>query len=123
MITMGFLSQHKLVIILAVVVAGFAWWGLSGTGTSSPASLLTTKGVGANLNHTDQSLVATLLQLRAVKLDGTIFSEPAFAALKDFSTQIISEPVGRPNPFEPLTLSGASTASSTHSSAIFTPGR
>lgn len=121
---MGFLMKHKLIIILAVVVAGVAWWGLSGVGGSaSSSSLLTTQGVQTGLSPADQSLVATLLQLRAVKLDGTIFSEPAFQALKDFSTQIIPEPVGRPNPFEPLIPLATTSPGSSHASAIFTPGR
>ncbi len=117
--------RHKLIIILAIVVAGLAWWGLSGIGSSSSpsSSLLSTQGGDASLTPADQNLVATLLQLRAVKLESTIFSEPAFGALKDFSTPIIPEPVGRENPFEPFLHMATSTPGSSHASSIFTPGR
>ncbi len=122
--SMKFLLKHKLIIILAIVVAILAWWGLSGLGgaPSSP-SLLSTQGGDKALTPADQNLVATLLQLRAVKLDGTIFSEPAFAALKDFSTPIVPEPVGRQNPFEPFLHIATSSNSSAPASSIFRPGR
>jgi hypothetical protein len=57
----------------------------------------------------DADIVNTLLELRAVSLSGTIFSDPAFLRLKDFGSQIIPEPVGRPNPFAPLTGSAAAS--------------
>jgi len=119
---MIFLMRHKLILILAVVVAGVAWWGLSGTGSSSPP-ILSTQGIDETLNPINQDLVATLLALRAVKLDGAIFSEPAFQTLEDFSTQIIPEPFGRPDPFKPLSFEGATSESSARAAAIFTPGR
>ncbi len=113
--------RHKLVIVIAVIVlAGMAWYGLSGTSTTS-VSPLSSDTVDAS--GPDQDLVETLLALRAVKLDGTILSEPVFGTLKDFSTAIVPEPVGRANPFAPLTASAAPSASTTKSAQIFTPGK
>ena len=125
MIAMEFLSRHKITILLAIVVAGAAWWGLSSfsSSSSSPSSLLTTEGVDSTLSPQDQTLVATLLQLRSVTLDSAIFSEPSFTALQDFSTPIVAEPVGRPDPFAPLTSPADLSASSTHAAAIFTPAQ
>ena len=121
---MKFFARHKLIIILAVILMGLAWWGLSGSeGGSSSSSLLTTQGVDAGANPADQALIATLLQLRAVKLDGTIFNDPAFRALRDYSTQIISEPVGRVNPFAPLSARANATQDSPAAAAIFTPSQ
>lgn len=116
---MNFISQHKLsIIIVAVVLALGVWYGLSGTPTPSPTLITQSSSSGA-----DQDLVSTLLALRAVKLEGTIFSDPAFVNLKDFSTQIIPEPVGRPNPFAPLSSGGSASASSTHALQLFVPSR
>ena len=103
-------SQYKLYLIalVGVLVAIGAWWFL----TSEPQddSLLATEGPqGGGL--VDKELVGTLLQLRAVSLGGTIFSDPAFIELQDFGTQIIPEPVGRPNPFAPTSYHGTSTTS------------
>ncbi len=118
---MAFITQHKLLVILgAVVLAAAVWWGLSGTGTTE--ELVSSQPVeeGITVNN---DIVATLLSLRTVKLEGTIFTDTAFMTLKDFSTQIVPEPVGRTNPFAPLTTSGPTTASSTHNAQIFTPRR
>ncbi|MDO8575955.1 MAG: hypothetical protein Q7R90_01430 [bacterium] len=93
------LLQHKLILVLSgLALAGLIWYGLSpsppeGDLVSSPAT---------EDAQVDQGIVPTLLTLRAVKLDGTIFSAGAFTRLKDFSTEIVEEPVGRSNPFAPL---------------------
>lgn len=115
---MSFITQHKLIIIVAVVVVALGvWYGLSGSSGSTPA-LITQSPAGGGA---DQELVSTLLALRAVKLDGTIFTDPAFVNLRDFSTQIIPESVGRPNPFAPLSSPTPASASSTHALQLFTP--
>ncbi len=95
------LSRNKIVIIgLAILVGVGAWWGLSGN--SSPADLLVTEDFTTSSGESDRDIVTTLLQLRSVSLEGTIFSDAAFQSLQDFGTEIIPEPVGRPNPFAPL---------------------
>ena len=115
----NFILGHKIiVVIIALLVAVLIWIGLS-SGGSSPNSLLTTQTV--NSNGPDRDLVATLLALRAVKLDASLFTDPAFVSLKDFSTQIVPEPVGRPNPFAPLGSSIIIDASTTKAAQIFTP--
>lgn len=114
---MSFLSQHKLIVIIAIiVVAGGVWYGLSGSSASAPPLLTQTSTSG---NSADQDLVSTLLALRSVKLDGTILSDPSFLQLKDFSTQIVPEPVGRPNPFAPLTAGASTSPNSTHAAQLF----
>jgi len=116
---MSFISQHKLIVFLVViVVVGVGWYGLSGSSTPSP-TLTTTQVAGSS--PADQTLVSTLIALRAVKLDATIFSNPAFLSLKDFSTQIVPEPVGRDNPFAPLQTSASVSATSTRAAQIFAP--
>ena len=108
-----------LALIVVVIVLGGMWYVLYG-GSSAPAPSLTTTGTGSG-NPADQTLVSTLLALRAVKLNATIFSNPAFMSLKDFSTQIVPEPVGRPDPFAPLAASTSASANTTRSAQIFSP--
>ncbi len=97
----NFILGHKIiVVIISLLVAAFVWIGLSSSGGSASGSLLTTEVV-AN-NGPDADLVATLLALRAVRLDASLFTDPAFVSLRDYSTEIIPEPIGRPNPFAPL---------------------
>lgn len=50
----------------------------------------------------DADLVALLFELKNIRLDNALFSDPVFRALKDFGQDLVAEPVGRPNPFAPL---------------------
>lgn len=98
---------HKMkipaLIVLGIVVAAAAWWGLKGGDPSEP--LLTTESAADESGIGDTDFVETLLTLRAVSLNGAILSDPAFLSLRDFGTEIVAEPVGRPNPFAPLSPS------------------
>lgn len=113
---MAWISQHKLLfIIIVVLVAGGVWYGLSSSG--EPTALLTTQDLttgSPTADSADQQLVGSLLTLRAVTLSGTIFSDTAFMSLQDFGTTIVPEPVGRPNPFEPI---GSSTPAAARQSS------
>jgi len=114
----NFVLSHKIIIfVVALLVAAGIWIGLSSSSSSS--SLLSTESVGDN--GPDQDLVATLLALRSVKLDGSLFSDPGFENLKDFSTAIVPEPIGRPNPFAPLGGSVLISTSTTNAAQIFSP--
>lgn len=106
-------------IALGIIAAlGALWWSLSGETPTN--SLLTTQSANGGVPG-DKELVDTLLQLRAVSLSGTIFLDPSFMILRDFGTQIVPEPVGRPNPFLPLTSRPTSTKAA--GTLLFTPPR
>ena len=107
---MNILSNNKLVMAAAaVVIAGAIWYGFSG-GTSS-GTLLGTESATSAVNAENKDIVETLLILRSVELSGTIFSSNIFRGLQDFSTEITQEPVGRTDPFAPLTASPVAPAS------------
>lgn len=109
--------QHKLIAgIGTIVVLGGLWYGL--TGSAAPSPILQTENA---TNNGDQELVTTLLTLRAVTLNGTIFSDPVFQSLQDFGVEITPEPVGRLNPFAPLAPTAAPTDQTTKSANIFSP--
>jgi hypothetical protein len=52
-----------------------------------------------------QQLISLLRDLRAIKLDLSVFEDPRFRSLTDFTPVIEPEPVGRENPFAPTTVS------------------
>jgi hypothetical protein len=115
---MNWILQHKITsIIIVLFLAGGAWYMLSGS--SSDNAVLTSETPSAPAGA--QELVDSLLALRAVSLDGTILANPAFQALKDLTTPITPEPVGRPNPFAPLSSGVSGNASSTQAAKIFAP--
>jgi hypothetical protein len=99
-----YILQHKIAAgALTVLILVGIWYGL--TSSTAPAPILQTDNA---VSASDQDLVATLLTLRAVTLSGTIFSDPVFMSLHDFGVQIQPEPVGRDNPFAPLSRLPAS---------------
>src|SRR6185503_14487658 len=103
-----FKNKIVLLIIAGVLLAGVVWYSFLRGGTTQP--LLQTEDLTAS-TAVDSDVVEILLQLRAVSLSGTIFTDPAFMSLQDFGSEIVPEPVGRPNPFAPI----AGTASSSRS--------
>jgi len=115
---MSWIAQNKLlVIIIALVVAGGVWYGLSQSGEPEPL-LSTTAADGTSITQsTDQEIIGTLLALRAVTLSGSIFTDPSFLTLQDFGTPIVAEPVGRENPFAPLGSRPAGTTSTSGQSS------
>lgn len=52
-----------------------------------------------------QNLLVTLQNLHTIKLDNSIFSDPAYQSLTDFGVVIPRQEPGRRNPFAPLTNS------------------
>jgi hypothetical protein len=119
----GILHNKLVVIIIILLVIGGAWYALAGggesdTSSSSSSPLTSTKAT----TRDDAALIATLTSLRAIKLEGTIFSNPAFIGLRDYTTAIIPEPVGRADPFAALPGGGTSASTDTGQSArIFQP--
>lgn len=50
----------------------------------------------------DRELLTLLGSIKQISLDGTVFENPIFKSLEDFSKPLSPEPIGRPNPFAPL---------------------
>ncbi|MBI5005124.1 MAG: hypothetical protein HZC03_00765 [Candidatus Lloydbacteria bacterium] len=49
-----------------------------------------------------REILALLLNLKSLKLDASIFSDPSFQSLADFGQNIPARPHGRGNPFAPI---------------------
>ena len=111
------ITHHKISMGAGAVLLAFAlWYAMVPASPPAGEPLLTATPAGA----ADTGVVEVLLRLRAIRLDSAIFSEPAFTALKDFSVEIVPEPVGRPNPFAPLGRDVQPTSSTTKGAVIFT---
>lgn len=90
----------RTVIIVGVVIV-IAFIAYSYFFTAKPASVLTTSEVSGT-PPVDQDLISLLAQLKAITLDDSIFNDPTFMSLQDFSQNLTPEPSGRINPFAPL---------------------
>ncbi|MBI2048684.1 MAG: hypothetical protein HYT30_02040 [Parcubacteria group bacterium] len=108
------LMKNKIVLVAfgGLFIGLVAWYTLMKQ--EEPAGLLETKPVEATTaSPEERAILDTLFQLRAIQLTGSIFSNPAFSALRDFRTEIVAEPIGRRNPFAPLGYDSAAPEEST----------
>ena len=112
-----FKNKMVMLVLAGVVLAGIVWYSFL-RDKSAPVLLQTEDLTSATA--VDSDIVEILLQLRAVSLSGTIFTDPVFISLQDFGREIVPEPVGRPNPFAPLNgvQANGTISSSTQSAAL-----
>jgi hypothetical protein len=98
---MDLIRNNKIIVaVVGLAIAALAWYMLSGP--SVPDAILTQTAVDPERQSIEAQFISSLLDLRTIRLDGQIFENPAFGALHDFSIEIVPEPVGRDNPFAPL---------------------
>ena len=91
--------QNFIFIGIALIVA-FGLYAYFFTGDEEP--VLKEEAVATLKNPVDQELIALLLELRGITLDESIFADPVFASLTDFSPALVPEPTGRVNPLAPM---------------------
>jgi len=101
---MNIFTRYKASIILVAVIA-VAFFAYSYFFAKPAEPLLSAEAVSGTTS-VDQDLISLLLELRSIKLDDRIFSDPAFMSLQDFSQELVQEPIGRVNPFAPLGARG-----------------
>ena len=109
------------IIVVAIVAGVYVVYGQMGGGSASSVSLTATPAAGGGAASTD--LVASLERLKTVTLNPSIFSDPTFQSLKEFNEMIPPQPLGRANPFAPLTPSSALTSSISLPSVIKSLGK
>jgi len=101
---MDFIKKYKNIALSVVVIAIAAVLYGAIFGKNAPdLSLLTSETpVAGVVGAAGEDVLELLATLRGIKLDGSIFEDPAFRSLEDFSQELVPEPVGRENPFAPV---------------------
>jgi hypothetical protein len=102
-------------------------------GTSEPDALVSTSSgvIVTNSTSTDAStedptmardFLTLLLSVKNIKLNDSIFSDPAFATLRDSSIVLTPDGTeGRPNPFAPVGSDSAGVPNSVTTPAVSAP--
>jgi hypothetical protein len=96
-------------IIVAAVLVGYFYY--SGNSSSSTGSLLSSSSPDATSDAIGVQVLGLLNQIQSLRIDSTLFADPAYQTLRDYSVQIPPQNVGRANPFAPIP--GAPAAPST----------
>lgn len=95
---------HKKNILIGILVLGVAGYlNVFQKETQAQETLITPDvSVVAENDQQGQEILSLLADLKRIRLDGSIFSDPLFQSLQDFSVELNPEPKGRQNPFAPL---------------------
>ncbi len=95
------LKKNKILLIVFFIVTILFLWTMIGGSSNKPAPILESATAGAN-PVMDQDIINLLVDMRSIKLDGSLFKSPGFLLLRDFGRDIVAEPIGRTNPFAPI---------------------
>lgn len=90
--------QRLIAIMLTIAFIGYAGYLLS----QKEPDLTAVQNDFANSETSSQDISALSEELQKIKIDASLFSSPLFTSLFDFSTPIIPEDQGRPNPFNKI---------------------
>lgn len=93
------------VVIFILAVVGYVVF--FGGDTSSDALLTTNDQALGSTESVSQTgvgreFLTSLLNIKNIKLNDSIFSNPSFSNLQDFTITLVEQPSGRPNPFAPV---------------------
>ena len=95
--------KYLLSILGLVAVVGFGYFVVSnsiGTVYGQSSGLLVNNT--ADVSASGAQVLALLNRLDNIKLDDTIFHDPAFTGLQDWTITIVPQQLGRSNPFLPV---------------------
>ncbi len=113
------------VLILAVLLGAYTFLFPKKTAVPSGTTLGSTTGAAPIAGNTQsqssqigREFLTTLLNLKSITLDESIFGSAAFTDLQDFTNPVAkTDPQGRPNPFAPIGVDIGAPASVTGTQA------
>lgn len=109
--------RYVLSIIGLVIVVGAGYFAVAQyAGIAHGQSSLLVAQSSSNVSADGAQVLALLNRLQGIKLDGSIFSNPNFTALQDWSVDIAPQTVGRSNPY--LQAYGSAAVASTTKVAL-----
>lgn len=94
----------KNMVVIGVIVAAIAVLYYFYSSSGGGATLTSSAEVESPVS---MEILATLGNLRTIKLDNSIFNDPLFVSLSDFGVTIPPAAAGRRNPFAPVGQNGA----------------
>lgn len=103
---MIFQKYKKWIIIGLVIIAAFILYTVFYP-KGGDDELLTSSARKTPAEIVGVEIISALNQIESLKLDRSIFDNPIYQSLKDRSQEIPPEPVGKPNPFDPIGSSAA----------------
>lgn len=114
------ISKYKNIIIIAAII-GIALIAYSFLRPDPTAeSLLETTQRQSSAQVLGDEITSAINQINSLKLERGVLDDPVVKNLIDHSKPIIPEPIGRENPFAPITSDGSDTPATTTSATSST---
>ena len=111
----------KNIVVIGVIAAAVAVLYFFYSSSGGGATLTSSAEVESPVSR---EILATLGNLRTIKLDNSLFQDPLFLSLSDFGVTIPPAAAGRRNPFAPVGQGATATpAATTTKAASTTPAR
>ncbi len=102
--------QHKNFVIIVgtglIIAAAFLFLSKTDPESAGAAAALSAE-TRARLEQSaeiEREIIQELRKLQSITFDDSLYEDPSFQQLVDFSRPIESQPVGRDNPFAPLSV-------------------
>lgn len=97
-------SSLKSVVIVAVIVAVafLAYYFYKSGNSTESSSLLSSSSGQPDASQIGSQVLSLLSQIQSLRIDDSLFSDPGYQTLRDYSVVIPAEDVGRDNPFAPI---------------------
>ncbi|MEI7463553.1 MAG: hypothetical protein WCK03_04145 [Candidatus Taylorbacteria bacterium] len=113
-------SKKTIIIIVVLIVASaIAYFYYESSNTVTNSGLETTAET-TDAQAAGARVLSLLNQIKSIKIDTTVFKDPSYLSLRDYSVEIPQDNVGRSNPFAPLP--GTASATTTPGTTV-TPRR
>jgi hypothetical protein len=104
-------SKKNIIIIIGIVLLALVvYFYYEGSRPTADTSFETVTA-NADAEAVGSRVLSLLNQIRSLKIDTTVFKDPAYMSLRDYSVAIPQEDVGRENPFAPISGLSAATSS------------
>ena len=102
------MKKSTIAIIVIIVAAAGAYFYFEGG--SSPVDYSSLQPQQGGAGDLGAQVLSLLNQIRSLRIDTSLFSDPGYQTLRDYSVPIPVQGVGRANPFAPLPGQAAAPA-------------
>ena len=94
------MKKSTIIILALIVAAGAAYFYFEGSPLPQDTSLQAQSASDAD--NLGSQVLSLLNQIRSLNIDSSLFKDPGYLTLRDYSVPIPTLGVGRSNPFAPL---------------------
>ena len=99
-------TATNLSIVLGLITIAFAGYYLYTQRSASILASSPSDQTMQNMLNNTKSFIEYRQLLDKIVLDTQFFEDPKFTSLRSFTTEIIEQPIGRPNPFSEIKTEG-----------------